>query len=105
MTNCLQKYGDQSDEWQDTLRTLDDLIDSVRKHDDPEMQAKAREKFTDIRNDMLKGLSRVSTDQRDAHQQLERVLAVQEQVQKPKPKEGSKQKAPERPQPIGQDKN
>ena len=84
MTNCLQKYGEQSDEWRDTLRTLDDLIDSVRKHDDPNMQAKAREKFTDIRNDMLKGLSRVSTDQKDAHQQLERVLAEQKRIQKPK---------------------
>ncbi|MGI9287255.1 MAG: DUF1631 family protein [Pseudomonadales bacterium] len=86
MTSCLQKYGEESDEWRDTLRTLDDLIDSVNKRDDPQMQAKIREKFPEIRNDMLKGLSRVSTNQKDAHQQLERVLAVQEQVQKPEPK-------------------
>ncbi|HID06999.1 MAG TPA: DUF1631 family protein, partial [Armatimonadetes bacterium] len=30
MTNCLQKHGEQSDEWHDTLRTLDDLVDSVQ---------------------------------------------------------------------------
>ncbi len=83
MTNCLQKYGEQSDEWRDTLRTLDDLVDSVQKRDDPHTQAKIREKFPEIRNNMLKGLSRVSTNQKDSHRQLERILAVQERVQKP----------------------